>query len=278
MKKFYFLSGLPRSGSTVLSAILAQHPEVYVSVTSPLSDLLFSVEQRWHQLDQHFTMPFPHHLESLSYFMIHGFYESVDQNCIFDKSRAWPRLIRPLAQVFEEAPKIICTVRDIPSILASFHRLFQWKGQEANWIETELFHRGLPNLPRHRAQILWEKMVKPSWESLKDGFQMFPQSLLLVEYEDLLKNPDQELQRICDFCALPPHKFNYQKIEKRVEEIDAKWGINGLHEIGSTHERRTRPPEEILDPETTKIFADLRLEFWRDSASQACAREEISLA
>ena len=36
MKDYYFISGLPRSGSTLLSAILKQNSEFYADIGSPL--------------------------------------------------------------------------------------------------------------------------------------------------------------------------------------------------------------------------------------------------
>ncbi|NBP58534.1 sulfotransferase, partial [bacterium] len=35
-KKYYFISGLPRSGSTLLSAILNQNPRFYSGPNSPV--------------------------------------------------------------------------------------------------------------------------------------------------------------------------------------------------------------------------------------------------
>ena len=36
----HFISGLPRSGSTLLSAILRQNPKVHAHITSPVGSLL----------------------------------------------------------------------------------------------------------------------------------------------------------------------------------------------------------------------------------------------
>ena len=47
MKKLYFLSGLPRSGSTVLAGILNQHPDVHASSTSGLLDMLVGTLRAW---------------------------------------------------------------------------------------------------------------------------------------------------------------------------------------------------------------------------------------
>jgi sulfotransferase len=47
MKKIYFLSGLPRSGSTVLAALLQQHPEMHTTATSGLLDMLVGTLEAW---------------------------------------------------------------------------------------------------------------------------------------------------------------------------------------------------------------------------------------
>ena len=55
MKNLLFLSGLPRSGSTLLGSILSQHPEIYVTPTSPLSDLLCLIDESFSRLDIQYT-------------------------------------------------------------------------------------------------------------------------------------------------------------------------------------------------------------------------------
>jgi sulfotransferase len=53
-KSFAFISGLPRSGSTLLCNILAQNPETKVSkATSGLHDVLFGVRNQWDRLVEH---------------------------------------------------------------------------------------------------------------------------------------------------------------------------------------------------------------------------------
>ena len=53
-KSFAFISGLPRSGSTLLCNILAQNPEAKVSkATSGLHDVLFGVRNQWDRLTEH---------------------------------------------------------------------------------------------------------------------------------------------------------------------------------------------------------------------------------
>ena len=47
-KQLHFLSGIPRSGSTVLAAILNQNPITHVSTTSGLVHALDGLANTWH--------------------------------------------------------------------------------------------------------------------------------------------------------------------------------------------------------------------------------------
>ena len=46
-QKFHFISGLPRSGSTLLSALLLQNPRFHAGMTSPVGTLLSGMLQQF---------------------------------------------------------------------------------------------------------------------------------------------------------------------------------------------------------------------------------------
>jgi len=53
-KEIFFISGLPRSGSTLLCNILAQNPEIFVSkATSGCVEILFSIRNQWDRIVEH---------------------------------------------------------------------------------------------------------------------------------------------------------------------------------------------------------------------------------
>ena len=58
-KNFVMLSGLPRSGSQVLSSMLNQHPEIYASTTSPVADLIGLIGEQWPSISQALVDPDP---------------------------------------------------------------------------------------------------------------------------------------------------------------------------------------------------------------------------
>jgi sulfotransferase len=46
-KKYFFVSGLPRSGSTLLENLLAQNPRFHATATSGIMDVMFATRNNW---------------------------------------------------------------------------------------------------------------------------------------------------------------------------------------------------------------------------------------
>ena len=46
--KFYFDCGLPRSGSTLLTALLNQNPEIHAGTLSPVMELMYYTNEILH--------------------------------------------------------------------------------------------------------------------------------------------------------------------------------------------------------------------------------------
>ena len=88
----YFISGLPRSGSTLLCNILLQNPKFHVTATSGLLDVLYNVRNQWNNLIEFQTASKQWSdatqlrvLQSI----ISGYFGDVTKPIIFDKSRGW---------------------------------------------------------------------------------------------------------------------------------------------------------------------------------------------
>ena len=48
MKKFYFMAGLPRAGSTLLSTLLNQNPRLYSGPSSPVLGAMYVTHDNFH--------------------------------------------------------------------------------------------------------------------------------------------------------------------------------------------------------------------------------------
>lgn len=248
-KKLYFLSGLPRSGSTVLAAILNQHPDMYVSPTSGLLDVMGAVCFSWENnpttkaqgkgKDEVYAM-----LRSL----VDTKYEQIEKPIILDKSRGWPEpnIMKTMEAVLGERPKIIATVRNIPDCAASFVRIA--KPQD---VKTFL-----------RTSSLISGTLKSSYITLKNGFDAEPQNICFVDYDKLMDNPQEELDKIHKFLGLSPHTYNLEAIEgSTVAERDEEaWGIKGLHDIKPQLGRQHSEDSRIILGDMYSAF--LQDPFW----------------
>jgi len=234
-KTLHFLSGVPRSGSTVLAAILNQNPMTHVSTTSALGAALDGLATAWHR-DNLLVNNDPDR-SKLAHTMrgvIDAFYEEVPKPVIIDKARNWPIpvIMQAMGQVLGHKPKIIATVRSIPDCMASFVRVAKPENLD------EFLTTG--NLANH---------LKGSYQTLQGGYAYDPECFLFVEYEDLLANPQAELERIHNFLDLPHFEYDLKNIDgSTVKEDDENLhGTAGLHDIKPVLEKQhSDNPRDIL--------------------------------
>ena len=215
----HFLSGLPRSGSTVLSSLLNQHPQVHSTSTSGLIDIMGAVCTTWESSPSTVAQGAD---KEEAYRMLRSVmeskYENIGKSVVIDKNRGWvnPRIMDTLTKVQGRAPKIIATVRSTADCAASFVRV-------ANPSDVSEFLRSSP-LIQH---------LKSSYAELKNGYDAAPKNILFIDYDDLIQSPQKEMDRIHKFLGLDPFEYDFGNIDTKVvaERDDAAWGIPNLHAI-----------------------------------------------
>lgn len=111
MKRFHYLAGLARSGSTVLGAMLSQDPRIHVSATSPLPVLLSGIaDVAGKCLAARATMR-PEQLPAVYRGIGDALYAHVDKPIVIDKSRMWPGVFSqpdsPIAIFAGKEPRIL---------------------------------------------------------------------------------------------------------------------------------------------------------------------------
>ena len=215
----HFLSGLPRSGSTVLSSLLNQHPQVHSTSTSGLIDIMGAVCTTWESSPSTVAQGAD---KEEAYRMLRSVmeskYENIGKPVVIDKNRGWvnPRIMDTLTKVQGRAPKIIATVRSTADCAASFVRV-------ANPSDVSEFLRSSP-LIQH---------LKSSYAELKNGYDAAPKNILFIDYDDLIQSPQKEMDRIHKFLGLDQFEYDFGNIDTKVvaERDDAAWGIPNLHAI-----------------------------------------------
>jgi sulfotransferase len=257
MKEFFFISGLPRSGSTLLSSILRQNPEFYADITSPMQNIVVSTinvianSESNHLIDKEKRK---HILKSL----FNSFYDSVEPKTVFDTSRGWTAKTSLLKDLFPQT-KIICCVRDIGWILDSFERIVTKNSIYGSSITDDESRQTVTT----RCVALMDvskdgKVIKPYF-FLEEGLNRNPDMIMLVEYDDLCKKPESVMREIYGFINKPYFDHDFKNVEYQNESFDVVLNMKDLHTVRkevSWQEKTSILPKTVWDKYGNS-------EFWR---------------
>jgi sulfotransferase len=248
MKEFFFISGLPRSGSTLLSAILRQNPEFYADISSPLQNLIASTI--------HFlTNTETNHLvdENKRKYILrqifNAYYEDVKPKTVFDTNRSWTSKTSLLKKLYPQT-KIICCVRDIPWILDSFERITANNAlYGSNFTNDEAKHTVITRCDAMMDVKKEGQIVKPYY-FLEEGLLLNPNMILLMEYESLCKHPEDVMREIYKFIDKPYFNHDFKNVEYENEVFDQALNIKNLHTVRKEvtwQERPTILPKSVWE-------------------------------
>lgn len=236
-KQFYFISGLPRSGSTLLSALLNQNPKFYAGPMSPIVRIVDTLLQAINNLTECKAYPKPKELGLYVKDIFNYYYKDVEQEIVFDKHRYWNCYINKIEILFNIKPKIICTVRDIDEIYTSLTNL-------------------LPNL----SNVLMtenDRVLRLPYDYLYKAFKENRNNIHIVEYKDLVNDPKQVMKDIYKFLNQDYYKHDFNNIEHKYKENDLVDEHPLLHTIRSSISKSQTKPSL----ETISRFKGM--EFWK---------------
>lgn len=262
--RIFCLSGLPRCGSTLLGSLLNQNSNVYVSPTSPLYSLLVNTNEHINLLDLQYTFNSKEIGDKLYRNIVEAFYpEKRSFPIIFDKHRGWPKHVPSIKEYIDRDPKIICNNRPIAEIIASYITLAD--KDPNNFIDEHLKRQNLEVTNEARAYLLWTEYLKVPYENMVIGLKMYPQNILLVEYDEIVYEPKNTLNRIYEFCEMEPFEHDFDDIQNTCAEAkDEAWGLKDLHTIRSQVKKTSINPLVYLPQAAIDYFSqfDLKEDSW----------------
>jgi len=256
MKKLYFLGGLPRSGSTLLGSLISQHPDVYVSPTSPMGDLVVSMESSIEIAYSQYT--FDRKIISYNVYssLINNYYNHIDKPIILDKHRFWSKNLNIVDEFINNEAKVVATYRPIPDVITSYISLINRSNHVDNFIDNALRDNGYEITNNNRADHIWRYHVSPSYGSIVYGINAYPEKIHLVDYDKLIHNPQEELDKIYRFLDIEPCGNNFEQIYNACsEEKDESWGLKGLHDIRPKLSKISENPIDVIGKENVELYS-----------------------
>lgn len=136
--KIHLISGLPRSGSTLLGALLRQNPRFYASMTSPVGSLVNRMLEAMSEENEYSVFITPEQKRALTLTIFSTFYEpQAQKKVIFDTNRLWCSKLSLIQELFPGS-KVICCVRNVAWIMDSIERLIRKNAFDVSRMFTSL--------------------------------------------------------------------------------------------------------------------------------------------
>jgi sulfotransferase len=228
IKKIIGLSGLPRSGSTLLSSILSQNLNIHAEGNSAVCQLMWdaqcSVLGRANQqliasdrLDIGIEL-----IKNIP----NIYYKNITASTVIDKCRSWtlPDNMAMLYKYIDSKPKVIVLERPIIDIVKSFVYLRKKNNWQGNLEEGLLDD--------------WSEPIMRSYEGVKWAKANNNGEFLFIQYDDMVNNTQNTIDTIYSFCEIEPYKHDFNNIINKHPEDDTVYNMIGQHDVRPTISKR----------------------------------------
>lgn len=259
-KKYRFISGLPRSGSTLLSTILNQNPKFTAGISDPLYHFTKSKIAKVNENVGFSNIVSGDLLFDLIRSDFSTFYKDKNEVC-FNTSRAWAGETHLLKQLYPDF-KMIITIRSIPWVLDSFERLHRKNPLKikpiygnTDWPSVyERSHLLMGNVQGHAGAV-----QQPLSVIKQAAFSDEKDNILFIEYEALASQPKKVMQHVYKFLEEDWYEHDFSNTEASYQEFDKAARIEGLHTVRKEVELINR--KSILPDDLFEMYSSAN--FWK---------------
>lgn len=264
-KRFHFITGLPRSGSTLLSALFLQNPAIHAGMTSPVGTLFSTLLNQFSAGSEFGPVLTQEQRRRLLRGLFENYYaDQGDKRVIVDTNRMWAAKLPAVLDLFPDA-KLIACVRNVAWVMDSIERLYRANPYENTKLFSDDFER---NTVYSRVETLAQRnrLVGFPWAALKEAYYgEHAKSLLVVDYDLFVKSPEKMLRLIYGFLDEPWFEHDFENVEYDAPEFDQALGLAGLHRVRPRIEIESR--RTILPPDLFEQYS--KLSFWNESGGSA---------
>ena len=263
-KKYNFISGLPRSGSTLLTSILNQNPRFYSNISDPLDSYLNAIINATNSNVGMKSIVNNDKLKSILLGTVDNYYSDIDKEVIFNTSRSWTSSTPILNDLYGDKWKMLVCVREIPWILDSFERvvrkspysakpLYDYKELANVYDRTRALMGDNPNVS---GRVIGPLMSLSHLISSEDKHRA-----MYIEYDALASHPKEVMKHIYEYLEEPYFEHDFNNVGRTWDEYDSEAKIEGLHTVKDKVEFKKR--DSILPPDLWNQYATQS--FWRNN-------------
>ncbi len=268
MARLHFISGLPRSGSTLLAGLLRQNPRFAAAMTGPVGGLVTTLLNAISPQNEMALFLDETKRRSILRAVVETYYaDQGGKEVVFDTNRMWCARLPLLAELFPDARVLSC-VRNVAWIMDSFERLVRRNAFEPSTLFANAEERATV-YSRTEALAHRDRVIGFAYAALKEAYYGEQSGrLLLIDYDILTEKPEACLRLIYRFIDEPWFEHDVTHVEYDEPEFDRRLGTPGLHRIFGPVRREAR--QTVLPPDLYQQFDALT--FWDDPSGSSAWR------
>lgn len=258
MNQIHFISGLPRSGSTLLSGILKQNSRFHAGMSSPVASMINGCLEQMGAGSEFYSFFDENKRKTICRALIDAYYLDNPKEIIFDTNRIWTARLHQLVELYDDF-KVVCLVRDPAWIMDSFEKIHR----KNPFDYSQMFAAGNRATVYSRCESLLNGPVGTSLTALKEAFYgEHSDRLLLIDYNILTKYPEKTHKLLYQFLEMEHYEHDFENVEFSHDEFDYSLGVKGLHTVRRKVEFKQR--RSILPPDLFSKYSEMA--FWKDSS------------
>jgi hypothetical protein len=255
-KDIRFLSGIHRSGNTVLASILKQNPDFYLEGLSPLVSLIWETDNFMNVDDISIGNGYVLRTKEFIGKIPNTFYDYVKEPIIIDRCKTWstPGNLNMIKEYINPNPKIIFTARPLVEVVASLININ--KHHYANSFPNGWNYKQYMSQNDNIAECLLQSSgtldtFLLSYNSLNDKANK--DIIHVVKYSEILEDPKTTMDGVYSFFELDAFDHDFKNIKNEDVYNDTIMGFSkDLHKIRSSVSPSGLKPEDILSDRMIK--------------------------
>ena len=219
----HFISGLPRSGSTLLASILRQNPRFSAEMSSPMSAMFMALQGSMSPRNETAVFINESQKRVLLRGLFDGYYhETHPEKVVFDTNRLWCAKLPTLAQLYPDAKNHLLR----PPYQLD-HRQHRAAGSRKRLrsirpVQFRTRRHGVQPGGAGGGQRRHGRICAGCIEGGFFGEQA--DRIILVDYEALTRTPASTIAAIYKFIGEPPFKHDFNNVEYSADDFDLRLG------------------------------------------------------
>lgn len=211
-KKYYFISGLPRSGNTILSSILNQNPDITATGKSFLPEIFYDLKKIQNDDIVYSQCPNEKGINGIYQNIFHNFFNYTNTKYIIDRGE-WitPFNYSILKQYCPNDVKIILLVRDILDIIKSFLQICK---DNPNYVYNKMAKGtsldDITDVIMSKDSYMDCALKGIKW--LKDNNLL--KDCLIIDYDNLVKDTPTQIKKIYEYLNIPTFNHRYKNLRQ----------------------------------------------------------------